>query len=164
MKMSLRVHSILSDVYRLLGSYTAAELDQASNYQGIAPNIRNALHALSREASAERPKQQRDLEGPPPNRGSSRPVAEKNSLSEIATAIREAKQFSSTRSIIQFANEAGLTVEARPKESRERLARRVAEAILSLREPKRSQVIARISREGDSQTQGWIDAIKTTRS
>lgn len=162
MKMSPRVHAILSDVYRLLSSYTASELDQASNYQGIGSNIRRALHALSCEASAEHPKQQRELERPLASRGTSRTA--KDSLSELATAIRQAKRFSTTHSIIQFANEAGLSLEARPKESRERLARRVAEAILSLREPKRSQVIGRISGEGDSQTQGWIDAIKTSRS
>jgi hypothetical protein len=164
MKMSPRVHSILSDVYRLLGSYTASELDQASNYEGIGSNIRRALHALSCEVSADSPKQRRELERPTPNRVPSRTAREKDTLSEVATAIRQAKRFSSTHSIIQFANDAGLSLEVRPKESRERVARRVAAAILSLREPKRSQVIARISGEGDSQTQGWIDAIKTTRS
>jgi hypothetical protein len=164
MKMSPRVHSILSEVHRLLGSYTASELDQASNYEGIGPHIRIALHALSCEASSDSPKHQREPQRVTPNHGTLRHARGKDSLSDIITTIRRSARFSSTQSIIQFANDAGLNLEPRPKESRERVARRVAAAILSLREPKRSQVVARISGEGDSQTQGWIDAIKATRS
>jgi hypothetical protein len=82
---------------------------------------------------------------------------------DIVNMIHRSQRFDNNWSILQFAKEAGLRVLARPKESRERLAKRVAEAIFLTPEPRRSQIVAQLAGDGDSQTQGWIDVIKTPR-
>jgi len=81
-------------------------------------------------------------------------------MPEVPQMILQARRLSTVQSILQFAREAGLAVQARPKEGRDRLAKRVAEAIMAAREPRRSQIIAQLAGNGESQTQGWIDAIK----
>jgi hypothetical protein len=47
---SANVHAILGEVYRLLGGYIAADFNEASEYKGITPHLREALRALAREA------------------------------------------------------------------------------------------------------------------
>ena len=162
---SSKVHSILSEVYRLLGDYTAADFAEASRYKGIAPPLRDVLRALTDEASSGAPSQPADRAAKRQDQPGARtsPSTGPDPTIEIANMIRQAKRFNSTQSIIQFAKEAGLSVLPRPKESRERLAKRVAEAILLTREPRRSQIVGQLAGNGDSQTQGWIDAIKNPR-
>jgi dsDNA-specific endonuclease/ATPase MutS2 len=47
---SSRVHAVLSDIHRLLGDYLADDFLQASSYNAITPNVREALRALAQEA------------------------------------------------------------------------------------------------------------------
>ncbi len=161
------VHAILSDLHRLLSVYSATDLAQASEYRGISPRVRTALRALTDESGVDsgglaprqsgREKPEWAVSGAPPS-GSS------DLATEIVSAIRnQAGRFSSTSSILQFAKDAGLSVQARNKESRERLSRRVAEAILQVKEPRRSQIVSLIAGVSDSQTQGWINVIKNRR-
>jgi len=165
---SSNVHAILSEVYRLLGEYTAADFAEASKYKGMTPPLRDALRALTREATTD----SKGTSGEPTDSANSKPnrVVAGTSLSdrpdpmlEIVKMFRQSKRFGSTQSILQFAKDVGLSVQARPKESRERLARRVAEAILLTQEPRRSHIVAQLAGDSDSQTQGWIDVIKNPR-
>jgi hypothetical protein len=166
---SSKVHSILGEVYRLLGDYTAAEFAEASRYKGIAPPLRDVLRALTNEASGGAPSQSAVRTPARPSQASAQmspsasPFRGPDPTIEIADMIRQTKRFDSTQSILRFAKEAGLTVLPRPKESRERLAKRVAGAILLTREPRRSQIVGQLASNGDTQTQGWIDAIKNPR-
>jgi hypothetical protein len=161
---SPKIHAILSEVYRLVGNYTAAEFAEASRYSNMAQPVRDALRALSREAAMDAPSGRGEHPQPPPDGPTrTRPSGNATSIHELANAIRQATRFSSTQAILQFAKEAGLNVPPRPKESRDRLARRVAEAIFLTREPRHSQIISRLTGEGDSQTQGWINVIKNPR-
>jgi hypothetical protein len=162
---SPRVHAILGDVYRLLGNYTAAEFAEAGKYGNIARPVRDALRALSRKASTDATSGSAERRESHAISAASRPrlSGDASSVRDVATAIRQTPRFTSTQVILQFAKETGLSVSPRPKESRERLARRVAEAIFLAREPRRSQIISRLAGEGDSQTQGWIDVIKNPR-
>lgn len=143
----------------------AAEFAEASKYGHIARPVREALRALSREASTDAlPGRAEPRE---PRRGSvttqTGPSGDASSIYKLASAIRQVPRFSGTQAILEFAKEAGLGLAPRPKESRERLARRVAEAIFLTKEPRRSQIISRLAGEGNSQTQGWIDVIKNAR-
>jgi hypothetical protein len=159
---SAKVHSILAEVYRLLGSYTAAEFAEASRYSNLTRPVREVLRALSREASSDPSAPRIRIRESSPVIARARAADGFIPVQDIAKLIRHGKQFNSTQSIHQFAKESGLNVSPRPKESRERLAKRVAEEIFSTKEPRRSQIIARLS-GGDNQTQGWIDAIKSPR-
>src|ERR1017187_547561 len=155
-----RIHAVLSDVYRLLSDYGAAELIRASEYGGVAPHIGEALRALAHEAgrlpagtakrSPDASRRRLDsIAGEPASR------EQLTGISDIVALLRRSQRFHSSQSILQFAREVGLELAARPKESKERLARRVASAILLAPEPRRSQIVARLTNGSGSQTQGW---------
>jgi hypothetical protein len=163
-----RIHAVLSEIYRLLSDYSAAELTRASEYGGITPHIGAALRSLAHEAerrpagTSKRPldaghRRPDSIGGEPASRED---LAQK---SGIVALLRRSQRFHSSQSILQFAREAGLDLAARPKESRDRLASRVASAILLAPEPRRSQILARLTNGSGSQTQGWIEVIKGER-
>jgi hypothetical protein len=77
-------------------------------------------------------------------------------------ALRRSAFFENTRSILAFANSIGQKIDAKPKESRERLAQRLARVIERLTPSRRDEIIAGLLSGGSSQTQGWIDVIKGT--
>jgi hypothetical protein len=163
------VHSILSELHRMLGNYIAEDFIHASQYGAITPHVREALRALAREAGRDSSR----AVTKPMEKGHSRPSSasvpgsnnqSSNPLLAIVNMIRRSRRFGGTQSMLQFAKEMGLNVPARPKEGRERLAKRLAEAILLAPEPRRSDIVAQLAGNGDSQTQGWIDVIKNPRT
>jgi len=163
---SSNVHAILSELHRLLSLYDASDFTKASEYVGESSRVRNALRALARESGNESMDVPSSVESPRSGRaGSGTPPANRTDLTaQIVDTIRQQSgRFGSTASILQFAKNVGLSIQGRHKESRERLARRVAEAILQLREPRRNQILAMLADSADSQTQGWIDVIKSRR-
>lgn len=157
-----KIHAVLSEMYRLLSDYSATDFISASEYKGTPPNLRDALRALARECD-HRP--QRESQ----ERTSRRPAGRKRAMDRQETngrailgAILHSERFKTARSITDFAEELGLSVAARPKDGRDRLARRLAQAISAQPEPTRSEIVAGLSRGAD-QTQGWIDVIKSAR-
>jgi hypothetical protein len=92
--------------------------------------------------------------------GQSRPTAGTNNRDAIVQAIR--RSFGRNQAILAFADDAGIRLAVRPKESRERLSKRLADVILIQPEPKRRQIMEKLDRS-DAQTQGWIDVIKSDR-
>jgi len=162
-----RIHAVLSEIYRLLSDYSAAELIRASEYGGITPHIGEALRSLAQEAErlpAGSAKRTQEASHRRPDSGGTEQAHREDlgQKSGIVALLRRSERFHSSQSILQFAREAGLDLTARPKESKERLASRVASAILLAPEPRRSQIVARLTNGSGSQTQGWIDVIKGT--
>ena len=162
---SSNVHSILSEVYRLLGDYTATDFAGASEYGGLTPPLRDALRALTIEASSGASRQRGSWFDTRQDLAVTRkaPSGRSDYIDELPEMILQARRLNSVQSILQFAKEVGLTVPARPKEGKDRLAKRVAEAIMLAREPRRSQIVDLLAGQEESQTQGWIDAIKNPR-
>ncbi len=163
------VHALLSELYRLLSDYVPADFLRASRYAGATPHLKEALQALALEAEASSiasPRQPLTQSGSISNSVPNVPLnkGQRTEKSDIVSLISQSPRFDSTRAILQFAKQVGLDVESRPKEGKERLANRVAEAILQTPDLRRSQIIAQLVRSGDEQTQGWIDVIKGARS
>jgi hypothetical protein len=158
------VHGVLSAIHRLLSEYEATDFAHASRYAGVTPQLREVLQALARESKSFASGSSKQRAVAPPRSDSNGDLGSRDGRdgqkAALAAMLSRSQRFESNRSILQFAREVGLTVLPRPKESRDRLATRVAEAILSTPEPKRSQVVSRLARGGDNQTQGWIDVIK----
>lgn len=165
----LNTHAILSDVYRILSTYSASDLNSASGYDCVAPSVAEALRALAREAerASGGPSRQetghRSRARGPHDGGRSTEIPELLHKSHIADLIRRSVRFDSTGSILAYARDIGLRIEMRPKDSKERVARRLAEAIDKAPEPRRGQILGGLLRGADSQTQGWIDVIKSTQ-
>jgi hypothetical protein len=74
--------------------------------------------------------------------------------------IQRSPHFNSVTTMITYAKSIGLKLNSRPKESRERLARRLATLISKLPKAEKEKIISNLSGE-NNQTQGWIDVIKS---
>lgn len=157
-----RIHAILSELHRLLGDYRAADFISAGEYKGTPPNLKDALQALARECDPQ-PREE-SKERPSRNAaGRKRTIDhQENGERAILNAIRHSTSFKSARSIADLAKELGLKIAVRPKDSRDRLGRRLVQAIAAQPEPRRSEIVASLGR-GDDQIQGWLDVIKSAR-
>lgn len=164
------VHTTLSDVYGLLSTHTSEEFARASEYPGLTPNLREALRALAREAATasvfkgSRESSSNTLSTPV--RKAERPKDTQSGLAQkpsLVSMLQQQPRFASTQSILHFVKELGLNIEPRHKESRERLANRVADAILQQSVQRQTQIVRRLMGEAENQTQGWIDVIKGSR-
>lgn len=163
------IHAILSDVHRLLSQYAPDDFIAASRYPGVSDTIRSILVALAQEAGPSRhesisklsrknnsqenldSKRRRNVHQPPSRNG-------------IFDAILKSPRFATPRAILEYASAHGLIVRTKPKDGKERLARRLAAAIESAPESVRADIFAELNREKGSQTQGWIDVIKSSRT
>jgi hypothetical protein len=164
------VHATLSDVHRLLSTHTSEDFARASEYHGLTPHLQEALRALSREAGktsvfkesrASSSNGPRDLARKAERQDTTSGLTQKPSL---VSMLQQQPRFASTQSILQFSKEIGLSIEPRHKESRERLASRVADAILQQTVQRQSQIVGKLIGGAESQTQGWINVIKGSRS
>jgi hypothetical protein len=81
----------------------------------------------------------------------------------LAASILSSEYGKSINSLRTFATKQGLKLQFRAKESKDRLARRVAGALLDLPDTKRNQALAGLPGKVSTQTQGWIDVIKGSK-
>ena len=162
----LQIHGILSDLHKLLASYRAPDFVAASEHPGVSPRLREALQALAREADSE----QRTDPTRSPNR--ERVLRPRNSHAELGhpkagggnvlEAVRQSPHYESSRGLVMYARSMGLRLEANPKDSRERLARRLAALIEKMPAEKKDEAVANLLLGRSTQTQGWIDVIKSS--
>jgi hypothetical protein len=82
---------------------------------------------------------------------------------EILASLRSSPYFVSTNEIVEFAKSLGIKIQRAPKESKDRLARKVVRAIALMPDGRQSQIVRELSASRSGQTQGWIDVIKTSR-
>jgi hypothetical protein len=165
------IHATLSDLHRLLSTHTSEDFARASEYHGLTPHLREALRALSRETG--KTSVSKELRESRSNRlrglvrKAERPEDTTSGLTQkpsLVSMLQQQPRFASTQSILQFAKELGLNIEPRHKESRERLANRVADAILQQTIQRQSQIVGKLISGAESQTQGWLNVIKGSRS
>jgi hypothetical protein len=155
------VHAILGELYKLLGTYSADDFRQTSNYVGTPRSLKTALRSLANEADASATNVGRKTltramtERPRPDS----PRA-KNERMRILSLIRRSPVFASTSSIVTFANNLGLKLSPNAKEGRERLAGRLTSLIETLPEQMKNEVLSLLGGR-NSQTQGWLDVIKS---
>lgn len=156
------VHAILGELHRLLATYSAADFLEASRYVGSSAVLRLALRTLAREAEpgTSESSRQRPRLGAAAGKSRRRVLAAVGQREQLLNVIRHSAFFGSTRSLLAYVKNLGLRLPSSPKESRERLARKLVRLIEELPEPKRSDVISDLLRGRNSQTQGWIDVIK----
>jgi hypothetical protein len=161
-----KTHAILSDIHRLLSTYDRDDFRRASKYPGLLDHIKEALTALA----AETPQKSRSARRLESSLNASMPAAstkpasasEKERLA-LANSILRSDMGASISSLRGFATSKGFKLEFRPKESKDRLARRMAGALMTMPEARRSQVLAELLGKVSAQTQGWINVIKGSR-
>lgn len=160
-----QIHAILSDLHRLLSSYRNSDFVEASRYSSVSKGMREVLRALAQEASSGQqeplPRNSNDrVAASIRNRSAHGPRASSNG-DRILDAVRRSPHFGNNRAMVMFARSIGLKLQANPKDSRERVARRFAALITKLTQEKREEVISSLLSGRSTQTQGWIDVIKS---
>jgi hypothetical protein len=130
----------------------------ASNYAGIPRAMREALRALSREAPSivegnSSPEKKSPI-------GRKRSVNHRGETSYTLNLIRRSPHYRSTSNMVDYANNIGLKLSIKPKESRDRVARRLASLINGLPDYSKNLIIDDLLMQKNNQTQGWIDVIK----
>jgi predicted protein tyrosine phosphatase len=164
------VHAILSDVHRLLSQYAPDDFLAASRYSGVSDSIASALLALAREAGSPSHRSVNELRRRREDLHQNLDMKRRQSVQQPVTrdrileAILKFPRFTNSRTIIEYAVAHGLSISIKPKDGKERLARRLAVAIESAPEAKRAIMLDGIGLERGSQTQGWIDVIKGSRT
>jgi hypothetical protein len=149
-------------MHGILNAYSQSDLAEAAQYPGLSKAIGSALRALASESS--RVTLSSTAATRSPSRVPSPSQATTANEDEILIALRSSPYFESTIAIVEFARSAGLRIQRAPKESKERLAKKVVRAMSLLPENRRSQILRELSLTRSAQTQGWIDVIKTSRN
>lgn len=154
------VHAILGELHKLLATYKSSDFIEASNYKGTSRLMRTVLRTLAHEAEPSAGNiVRRSFRVPIAHNYRSKQRNAPTERAQILNLIRRSKLFESTRSIVVYANNRGLRLVAKPKESKERLANRLCTLIEQLPEREKSEVISDLLGGKNSQTQGWIDLI-----
>jgi hypothetical protein len=165
MNMSPNIHAILSELHKLLSTYSAKDFRDARNYSGLSRPMRAALDALCRESL---PKNK--LEDQRHDRLDSNSVAVRRvtagplafeTKEDLFAAIQHSAFYGRINLLANYAREVGVKVQPRPKESKDKFARRLAAALLLLPEVRRAKAIADLKSVMKSQTEGWIDVIRS---
>ena len=156
------VHAILADLHKLLSTYRSVDFVDASNYVGIPRPMREALRALAQEAPSVVDGSSRNMDAAASKPRSDRKRAKKphGESPNLLDLIHRSQYFKSTASMVNYADSIGVKFSVRPKESRERVARRLASLINELPDSKKAQIARELFNGKNSQTQGWIEVIK----
>ena len=162
------VHTILSEVHRLLGQYSAGDFVAASRYPGLSGGIRSILLCLAGETEPQQPHSSHDVRSKAEVQRSPDSKTRQSSKQHVSgdgilEVISKSPRLTSPRGILDFASGHGLNIRSKPKDGRDRLARRLAAAIESAPESVRATLLAALDWKPGSQTQGWIDVIKSSR-
>jgi len=153
-----KVHGILGDIHRMLATYGKSDFLHASHYPGMPRSIRIALRALSHEADSSLTETgQRKSSSARKQRGL--PRTERQRILEL---LRRSVHFETTRALTIFARDVGIKINVNPKDGREKLASRIAGSIEKLPDNTRNRILDGLASPRDTQTQGWIDVIKST--
>jgi hypothetical protein len=78
----------------------------------------------------------------------------------LVDLILRSEHGESFASLVRFAGLYGIELQGRPKDGRERVAKRLAGIIMNLPDSERVQISSDLLGKVSDQTQGWIDVIK----
>jgi len=160
------LHAILSDLHRLLSTYRSEDFLEASKYPGLGRPLKDTLLSLASEAREEakqsaNQKKRTVVDQKSGDLGNTTALdSDKASLAEL---ILRSHYGAAVSSMVSFANSYGLKLQTRPKESRERVAKRLATLMTNLPDGKKGQAAAELIAKASSQTQGWINVIKSSK-
>ncbi len=160
--MRSSTHAILSELHRLLSSYDRDDFLRASDYTGLGSPLRQALLALASEPSTH-VEQTRTKASKHAPISTELKLPSQKERQTLADSILKSEFGASIASLRKFATEHGLKLEPRIKESKERVARRLAGALEILPEARRNQILSELFGTVSKQTQGWINVIKGTK-
>lgn len=154
-------HTLLSDIHKLLGSYSPADFIEASRHSSVGESMREILRVLARESVSESRSKTSAVE----NRAAlqaERPP-DSYSIEDLVVSILVSEFGTSTQQLYKLAQMFELPIAKRPKESKERIARHIASKISLMPASERKKAVKVIRNARHSQTQGWLGVIKNSR-
>jgi hypothetical protein len=148
----------------MLGKYRKADFLDASDAYGVTEHISAALRALARELDSGGTQTGRRLSDRP-SRTNRKAAANdwRGEASSVLALVQRSPFFESSRTLVDLARSLGLALNAKPKDSRLRLAQKLAAFIESLPSESRDRVLSDLLAARNSQTHGWVNVIKGSR-
>jgi len=163
---STKFHSLLADLHRLLGTYTAKEFREAAarshDYGSILLDMANAMSRTSDSAINQNAPSKVDQEtlSAPATSGISSTL---KTVEEFENLLRRSGRAESTADLQAISNAFQLGVSMSSKDGKARNLTRLAKAISHSPSRARNTVIKELSRGSTSETQGWLDVIRGGR-
>lgn len=145
---------VVAELYRFLASFDQAAISAASKLPSISENLRRALTALHQEATSQRA-------------GSASQATSANSSTKRKNGgsldplglLTDKKKFSSKRELYELAKLLGIKIKEDAKDSRDRAARRIANAVID--DPDACEKLYDLMGAAkDTQTAGWFELIR----
>lgn len=159
-------HALLGEIHTILGRYRKEDFLEASRYRAVTKPVKLALHALARELNGAGSAPANELStGRSPRKPSRRDLPQdwSRESSSVLGLLKRSPYFDSSQSLVDFAKNLGFKLQAKPKDSRDRLARRLAAYIESLHDEARDRILSDLLASRNSQTHGWVNVIKSSR-
>ena len=162
--MSAKTHAILSELHRMLSTYTPADLMEASSSQAVTRGMRNALRALANDGDSVRSSAPHSRTGSVRSSRTSSvstpQTSEQNGSLGVLGLVQRSPSLDSPKKMADFGRAFGLRIPYTPKDSRDRVGRRLASAIEKLPETRKNEVLKGLRHSISDQTAGWIDVIR----
>lgn len=170
------LHAILSELHHILSIGSPDELRAAGRLASVSENMKTALEALAKEraenvqtgaAKSSRPVTKTDTETAttvdPQQREPALNLFNNDEERRIYRLLMASPKFSDKAAIRSLIDEAGIAVQIRSKDGRDRTARKVARAIHNAPDSRKARALATLMDRQDKQTQGWINVIRGSR-
>lgn len=155
--MTSTFNALLSDVYRLLSLYNEEDFIAASRSHRVDPLIKDVMRALARPARETSRASRRPEERAANGYGH---ASVENQMQDLAALMMKALADSTSDKIIDIFSRNNILVEKRPKESKERLTRRLASIVSELAPSRRRKLLEDLADASGGQTAGWISVLR----
>jgi hypothetical protein len=173
--MREKLHEIISELHHLLSIATPDDLREAGRLPGLSPHLVRSLEALAEERlfmpsgnQSGVVQRRKHSVSDSVRRGEQAQLAfaslgDKQEVEYLSRQILKAPKFPTKSAILEFARGYGIKLDERGKDSRSRVARKVAKQLLSLPEDMRKRIISLLREYQPSQTEGWVGVIRGSR-
>lgn len=159
---SQKAHSLLSDLYRILATYQTADFTEASRLSPEMAHIVDAIksHTEIRNRSLTSNKNENRLRSSFAIQSTSTPSQKINSATEILLALKRSAFYATVKDLELLAQKYGIKLKPKPKEGRDRYARRLAQTFVNLPMEVREAVLNEVAENATSQTAGWVNLLR----
>lgn len=155
--MSSTFNALLSDIYRLLSLYDEDDFVSAAQSYRVDPLIRDVLRTFAKSAHDARSAGKRSK-----IREAVEHLRQPDSQEapDINGIIFRALGAGSLEKVLEVFARSGITFAKRPKESKERLAKRLSTILGALPPSRRRKVLDDLAEIAGGQTAGWISVLR----
>lgn len=142
---------VVAELYRFLATFDAKAIAAATKLPNISDNLRDALMALHAESNA--PRQRKNVRSPQSD------TTEQPQATDPVQILTDKTKFPGKSELEELAGLLGVKLDAGPKDSRERVARKLAKTIVQ-DERKLKEFSKLVPAASETQTSGYVDIIR----